>query len=70
MKMEDPTKTRLLSGTKDPNRSNKVAVHAGKAMSMTVAMAPPTMVPMSLGIRLFIECLPNGPQQRRGAAEL
>jgi hypothetical protein len=59
MKMEDPTENRLLSGTIAPNRSNNVVVHAGKAMSMVIAMPPPTIVPMSLGIRLFMECLPN-----------
>ena len=59
MKTEDPTENRLLSGTMAPNRSNNVAVHAGKAMSMAIAMPPPTIVPMSLGIRLFMECLPN-----------
>jgi hypothetical protein len=59
MKMEDPRENRLPSGTSAPNRSNNVAVHAGKAMSMAMAMTPPTIVPMSLGIRLFMECLPN-----------
>ncbi len=56
MKMEDPTKNRPLSGTTAPNRSNNLVVHAGKAMSMAIAMPPPTIVPISLGIRLFMEC--------------
>jgi hypothetical protein len=59
MKMEEPSENRLPSGTIVPNRSNNAAVHAGKVMSMAIAMAPPTIVPMSLGICLFMECLPN-----------
>jgi hypothetical protein len=70
MKREDPTETRLLSGTIAPNRSNNVVVHAGKAMSMMIAMPPPTIVPMSLGIRLFMECLPNARAQKRRATEV
>ncbi len=70
MKMEDPTRNRLFSGTIAPSRSNNVAVHAGKAMSRAMAMPPPTIVPMSLGIRLFMECLPNdkpSPSRRKRA---
>jgi hypothetical protein len=37
-------------------------------MSMAIAMPPPTIVPMSLGIRFFMECLPNNQGERREAA--
>ncbi len=68
MKTREPTENRLPSGAIAPNRSNNAAVQVGEAISIAIAMPPATIVPMSLGIRLFMEYLPNDLRERRGPA--